>query len=327
MSAPRREVEFLAEVTRSLIQASRDGAAGGGKELAERLRALARGCQALKFKRLYWILEALAARLARPDPDIDPSALEELGRLLADARYTCKAIKSHLTTGLSDVRLVEDLIGSGWGGGEVETLRDRGMILVGEMLSREGGEMYRTSFLLDPMVGRTYAHREHRPLVDGALQAPFTELGPCPLVVAGTVLPTFEPTRLRIDSVAPGTMNETALAEFLDSRTPDAVGGLLERFRTQREEYLAPRTLPVFFRPAALDPTPPGGLVDRHGNVLPLLREPGTFALCDHLVRALEDPPGAGYAVFGRLVFAKNRFSFVPWSVIFPSREPPVQLL
>jgi hypothetical protein len=69
MGDQSKESRFLAEVTMALIQAAAGGAGGGGREVSERFRLLAKGCLALRYKRLYWILDALATRLAKPRPE------------------------------------------------------------------------------------------------------------------------------------------------------------------------------------------------------------------------------------------------------------------
>ncbi len=322
-----REVDFLAEVARALIQAARDGAAGGGRDLSERFRALAKGCQALRFKRLYWILDALAIRLAHPDDRLDGPPLEELGRLLADARYTCKALKSHLGRGLEDQRLYEDLIGSGWPVDRVEPLANSTLVVLADAGHRDGTDLFRTVHLLDPRDGALYVFRENRKIEDHRLDKPLTELGAAPLVIEGTVLPSFPPRRLRIVSHTAGSIPEETLRAYATSRIADSVGRLLEDFRTLREEYLAPRTLPILVRPRGLDPRGPGALVDGHGNSLPLLSETISVAEVSRLRHLYRTRPASLLAVFGKLIFVDGAFLFHPWSVLGTEGHPPVSLL
>lgn len=327
MSPPSRESLFLAEVARQLIAASQAGTQGGGRQTAEGLRKLASGCRALRYKRLYWILEALASRLSKPRSEMEPDQLEEFGRLLADARYTCKALKSMLQGSLTDLRVQEDLVGSAARPTAPEEIQNRSLIRVGEAQNQEGEIRYRTTFLLDLTDEQLYSTRSHRPVKDGSLASPFPDLGPSPLVRLGRALPSFSPQRIQIELHEPGSVHEGRLREFLEYSVPDSLGGLLERFRSVREEYLSPRTLPVFFRPAAFDPSLPGCLWDRHGNQLPLLREASHFGLCEHLAYLLRTPPESTWAVFGKLVFVHETFFLQPWSLLCPETDPPVTLL
>lgn len=327
MSEERREVLFLAEVTKTLIQASHSGVRGGGRDIAERLHKLAQGCRALRYKRLYWILEALATRLGRPQQELEPAPLEELGRLLADARYTCKALKSHLGGSLSDPRVLEDLVGVAGAEGEATAVENLSLLRVGQVYDQEGEVRYRTTYLLDATRGHLYAVKELRRLVAETLESPFQDLGPSPLVLRGQVLESFEPRRLVVEHHEVGTSNEAGLRDHLLERSPDTVGGLLERFRSQREEYLAPRTLPVFFRPAAFDPTLPGAVMDRHGNLLPLLREASTFPACERLAHELRRPQRGVWGIFGKLVFVTETFCLVPWSLVTPEEDELVTFL
>jgi hypothetical protein len=328
MNKPSREALFLAEVARRLIHLSHAGATGGCRETAENLHQLAQGCRALRYKRLYWILEALATRLGKPQPDMTGAQLEELGRLLADARYTCKALKSLQQGSLTDLRVREDLVGSSSKEEDLGLIQNRSLVRVGEVINQEGDIRYRISYLLDTGNGQLYAARSHRQhLKEGHLDAPFANLGSSPMVRRARILPSFTPHRLQIELHEPGSVNEGGLRDFLETQTPDTVGGLLERFRSAREEYLAPRTLPIFFRPVGFDPALPGCLVDRHGNGLKLLREPSTFALCEHLSALLRPPPEETWAVFGKLIFVTETFHFLPWSLLHPDAPEPVILL
>lgn len=326
MSEASKETRFLAEVTMTLIQAASAGASGGGREVSERLRKLAKGCLALRYKRLYWILDALATRLAKPRPEMAGAPLEELGRLLADARYTCKAIKSLQGGTLSDARVQQDLIGTHDRRG-THPLEDRSLIRVGRQATVEGDVHYRTSYLLDPMDGQLYSVRELSRYHDGQLESPFLDLGDCPRIHLGRVLPSFSPARLEVEAGEPGARNESGLREYLETRAPDSVGGLLTSFRSQREEYLSPRTLPVIFRPAGFMPGLQGGLVDRHANLLPLLSEPASRAQCDHLAHLLRTPQQDIWGVFGRLVFLTGTFWFWPWAMLTPEGEDLVTFL
>lgn len=326
MADQSKETRFLTEVTVTLIQASAGGAAGGGRELAERFRILAKGCLALRYKRLYWILESLATRLAKPRPEMTGGPLEELGRLLADARVTCKAIKSLQGGTLSDARVQQDLIGT-HDRSVTHELKDRSLIRVGRQVTVEGEVYYRTSYLLDPIDGELYSVRELRKIADGQLESPFLALGECPRIHLGRVLPSFSPARLEVETAEPGARNESGLREYLETSAPETVGGLLTGFRSQREEYLSPRTLPVTFRPAGFLPGLQEGLTDRHGNVLPLLRESASRAQCDHLAHLLRTPPKDTWGVFGRLVFLTGTFWFWPWAMLTPEGEDLVTLL
>lgn len=320
----RRDVAFLAEVIRTLIAATQVGVARGNKETAEKLRKLARGCQALRFKRLYWILEALAVRLGRPDPEIGGSALEELGRLLADARYTAKALKSHLTSQLEDSRLLDDLIGAGWPKEQIEVMRSKTLVTVDDRAHVEGSVWFRTAQLLDPDLGELYGFREHRKVVEGSLDAAPTELGDAALVLEGTVVPSFSPRHLRVESVQATSVPEGSLREHLERRVPDSVGALLAAFRTLREEYLAPRTAPVTLRPARVDAE---AVEDRHGNRLPWLRDARTYPEVEGLLFELRHSLSDPWAIHGRLVFVDGAFWLHPLSVLEPQAEVPVRRL
>lgn len=324
MSEAGRDVELLSEVTRTLISVCQSGTRAGGKPVAERLRTLAKACQALRFKRLYWILEALAVRCSRPDPDMDGPALEELGRLMADARQTCKALKTYLVGRLDDPRLYDDLISSAPADSELEEIEFKSFVSVAEVESRDGDNCYRQTYLLEPHGGLLLSLRELRTLADGQLTEPFSELGPSPRILRGRIIPSFEPKRLRLESFEPGPLAEVAFRNYVAERVPDTVGGLVEAFRTQREEYLAPRTLPVFFRPRFLDPTPPATLFDREGNALPLLVDATSFPAVESLAARLDPAPQGPWAVFGRLVFVTGGFQLLPFSLLLPDETRPV---
>ncbi len=327
MSEASREQLYLAEVTRQLIQVAQVGATGGSKELAQRLQSLAKGSQALQYKRLYWILDALASRLSKPQPDMTGAPLEELGRLLADARYTCKAIKSLLGGGLDDERVREDLLGSAGRTSPGTPLKNRSMIRVAKQEHSDGETVYRASMLLDPTGGHLYAVRERRKITQNSLESSFAQLGDCPRIEEGQVLESFEPRRLKLKSFEEGPSDPVALRDYLEACAPETIGGLLELFRSRREEYLAPRNLPVFFRPRAFLPGRPGELLDREGNTLPLLRESSSHAACEHLAFHLKSPRQAGWGVFGKLVFVTGQFFFWPLSLLEPEEERLVILL
>jgi hypothetical protein len=206
-------------------------------------------------------------------------------------------------------------------------MKDRSLLRVGRQISLEGEVQYRTSYLLDPIDGELYSVREHRKLTDGQLDSPFLQLGDCPRIHLGRVLPSFSPARLEVEAAEPGARNESGLRDYLETSAPDTVGGLLTGFRSQREEYLSPRTLPVTLRPAGFLPGLQEGLVDRHGNFLPLLREEASRAQCDHLAWLLRAPPKDTWGVFGRLVFLTGTFWFWPWAMLTPEGEDLVTLL
>ncbi|HEX5414860.1 MAG TPA: hypothetical protein VFZ25_04280, partial [Chloroflexota bacterium] len=288
----------LETVDRLLDALAADGLVGLGQDKLALFAAAGELVRARKLRRLGNRVLALqrAAESAR-GAELDPASF---ARLLSDLQLTRQVTGAHLEGRISlDAALAEDLLGKTWREADLEAVSGLELLELAAERTDDGEFVVETGYLIDLPTGAFYAEKLIQPRRFAS--RPRTRQRCRILVDDGRVYPDVPPRRLRLSRFRRAPLLPDDVARLLAHATEEIAtlrAALVERLSAP----LAPREIPVLFRPAALLSQDDGfGALDRAENFLALDLPP---AWLKDLPSLLE--PGVAYALFGLLRLADD---------------------
>jgi hypothetical protein len=283
-----------------------DGLVGLGPDKRALIANAGELVRARKLRRLGNRVLAIqrAAEPRRQKAPIDP---RDFAELVGDLSLTYRATRGHLEGRIAlETGLAEELLGKTWREGELEAVGDLELVELAATREDDGEFRIETGYLVDLSIGTIYAEKQITPSRFAGRREPHR----CRLIVAEARLypGATVPRRIRLSRASRAPLDLGHVRAIVD-HADASVAMLRQRLAAQLDLPLAPPTLPVLFRPAAL--VAQGdlrGALDRHGSFIAL-----TGAVENWPALAPED---GTYALFGHLALTPNRLTLRCLSIV-----------